>query len=55
MKTYLQGQLPSVQHSTLEGVRFILEIRFSSLTRRDQVFENRRQQALASVRGRKQV
>jgi hypothetical protein len=39
-QAYLQGQLPTIEHGTLEWIGFLLQICFCSLTRRKQIFKD---------------
>ena len=47
--TYFQSKLATVQNGALERVLFVLELGTCTLTRSEQVLENRGQQATTSL------
>lgn len=47
--TDFQSKLTAIKHGTLEGICLFLEICLRSLSRRNQVFENRWQETLPSL------
>lgn len=44
--TYFEGELTSIQNSPFERVRFLFEICFRSLSRREEILEDNGEQTL---------